>query len=145
MIDVFAALGTFADSPRHPFGAIRPSGQFRRTIRLRSGIIRRLRDDRLKPSTVFECTPGRGVNLFTDSTSTGDHAGSGDGLFSMVGEMHQADPAVVERQISRLQAHRSSRDNVATRAALAAVYGTYTEGFTTPDLVEAGALLEALA
>jgi predicted ATPase len=31
------------------------------------------------------------------------------------------------------------------RAALAAVYGTYTEGFTTPDLVEAGALLEALA
>ena len=31
------------------------------------------------------------------------------------------------------------------RAALAAVYGTYTEGFTTPDLVEAGSLLEALA
>jgi serine/threonine protein kinase/predicted ATPase len=31
------------------------------------------------------------------------------------------------------------------RAALAAVYGTYTEGFTTPDLVEARALLEALA
>ena len=31
------------------------------------------------------------------------------------------------------------------RDALAAVYGTYTEGFTTPDLVEAGALLEALA
>ena len=29
--------------------------------------------------------------------------------------------------------------------ALAAVHGTYTEGFTTPDLVEAGALLEALA
>jgi hypothetical protein len=27
---------------------------------------RRLRDARLKPSTVFECTPGRGVNLFTD-------------------------------------------------------------------------------
>ena len=31
------------------------------------------------------------------------------------------------------------------RAALAAVYGTYTEGFTTPDLVDAAALLEALA
>lgn len=29
--------------------------------------------------------------------------------------------------------------------ALAAVYDTYTEGFTTPDLVEARALLEALA
>jgi len=31
------------------------------------------------------------------------------------------------------------------RAALAAVYSTYTEGFTTPDLVEAVALLESLA
>ncbi len=31
------------------------------------------------------------------------------------------------------------------RAALAAVFDTYTEGFTTPDLVEAGSLLEALA
>jgi serine/threonine protein kinase/predicted ATPase len=30
-------------------------------------------------------------------------------------------------------------------AAMAAVYNSYTEGFTTPDLVEAGALLEALA
>jgi predicted ATPase len=30
-------------------------------------------------------------------------------------------------------------------AALAAVYSTYTEGFTTPDLVEAEALLKALA
>jgi predicted ATPase len=31
------------------------------------------------------------------------------------------------------------------RAALAAVYGSYTEGFTTPDLVDAAALLKALA
>jgi hypothetical protein len=30
------------------------------------------------------------------------------------------------------------------RAALAAVYSTYTQGFTTPDLVAARALLEAL-
>jgi hypothetical protein len=29
--------------------------------------------------------------------------------------------------------------------ALAAVYGTFTEGFTTPDLVGAGAMLETLA
>ena len=29
--------------------------------------------------------------------------------------------------------------------ALAAIYSTFTEGFTTPDLAEAGALLEALA
>ena len=31
------------------------------------------------------------------------------------------------------------------RTALAAAYGTYTEGFTTPDLVDATALLETLA
>jgi predicted ATPase len=31
------------------------------------------------------------------------------------------------------------------RTALAAVYGTFTEGFTTPDLVDAAALLENLA
>jgi predicted ATPase len=31
------------------------------------------------------------------------------------------------------------------RAALAAVHGTYTEGFTTPDLVDAAALLDSLA
>jgi len=31
------------------------------------------------------------------------------------------------------------------QAALAAVYGGYTEGFTTPDLVDARALLESLA
>jgi hypothetical protein len=30
-------------------------------------------------------------------------------------------------------------------AALAAVYGTFTEGFTTPDLVDAAALLNSLA
>ena len=31
------------------------------------------------------------------------------------------------------------------RAALAAVFDTYTEGLTTPDLVDAAALLKALA
>jgi predicted ATPase len=31
------------------------------------------------------------------------------------------------------------------RAALAAVFDTYTEGFTTPDLVKAKALLDSLA
>jgi predicted ATPase len=45
--------------------------------------------------------------------------------------------------LTRLWQRQRRRDEA--RAALAAVYGTYTEGFTTPDLVEAGALLEALA
>jgi predicted ATPase len=45
--------------------------------------------------------------------------------------------------LARLWQRQGRRDDA--RAALAAVYSTYTEGFTTPDLVEAGALLEALA
>ena len=39
---------------------------------------------------------------------------------------------------------RQGRDEEA-QAALAAVYGSYTEGFTTPDLIDARALLESLA
>jgi serine/threonine protein kinase/predicted ATPase len=45
--------------------------------------------------------------------------------------------------LARLWQRLGRRDDA--RTALAAVYSTYTEGFTTPDLVEAGALLEALA
>jgi predicted ATPase len=44
--------------------------------------------------------------------------------------------------LSRLWERQGRRDEA--RAALAAVYGTYTEGFTTPDLVDAAALLRAL-
>jgi predicted ATPase len=45
--------------------------------------------------------------------------------------------------LARLWQRQGRRDEA--RAALAAVYGTYTEGFTTPDLVDAAAVLEALA
>jgi serine/threonine protein kinase/tetratricopeptide (TPR) repeat protein len=45
--------------------------------------------------------------------------------------------------LARLWKLQGRRDDA--RAALAAVYGTYTEGFTTPDLVDAAALLESLA
>ena len=45
--------------------------------------------------------------------------------------------------LARLWQRQGRRDEA--RAALAAVYGTYTEGFTTPDLVDAAALLKALA
>jgi predicted ATPase len=44
--------------------------------------------------------------------------------------------------LARLWQRLGRRDDA--HAALAVVYGTYTEGFTTPDLVEARALLEAL-
>jgi predicted ATPase len=45
--------------------------------------------------------------------------------------------------LARLWQRLGRRDDA--HAALAAVYSTYTEGFTTPDLMEAAALLEALA
>jgi predicted ATPase len=45
--------------------------------------------------------------------------------------------------LARLWQRLDRRDDA--HAALASVYSTYTEGFTTPDLVEAGTLLEALA
>jgi predicted ATPase len=45
--------------------------------------------------------------------------------------------------LARLWQGQGRRDEA--RDALAAVYGTYTEGFMTPDLVDARSLLEALA
>jgi hypothetical protein len=44
---------------------------------------------------------------------------------------------------TRLWQRQGRRDEA--RAALAAVYGTFTEDFTTPDLVDAAALLHGLA
>jgi class 3 adenylate cyclase/tetratricopeptide (TPR) repeat protein len=43
--------------------------------------------------------------------------------------------------LARLWQHQGRRDDA--RAALATVYSSYTEGFTTPDLIEARALLGA--
>jgi predicted ATPase len=45
--------------------------------------------------------------------------------------------------LARLWQQQGRRDEA--RAALAAVFDTYTEGFTTPDLMDAEALLKALA
>ncbi|MFL5245209.1 MAG: AAA family ATPase [Gemmataceae bacterium] len=45
--------------------------------------------------------------------------------------------------LSRLWQQQGRRDEA--RQGLAAIYGTYTEGFMTPDLVDAKALLETLA
>src|SRR5262249_43695887 len=45
--------------------------------------------------------------------------------------------------LARLWQRQGHRDEA--RAALAAVYGTFTEGFTTPDLVDAAAQLNRLA
>jgi predicted ATPase len=44
--------------------------------------------------------------------------------------------------LARLWQRQGRREEA--RAALVAIYGTYTEGFTTPDLVDAASLLEDL-
>jgi hypothetical protein len=45
--------------------------------------------------------------------------------------------------LAQLWQRQGRRDEA--RAALTAVYGTFTEGFTTPDLVDAAAQLNSLA
>jgi adenylate cyclase len=45
--------------------------------------------------------------------------------------------------LARLWQHQGRRSEA--RAALAAIYGAYTEGFTLPNLVDAAVLLESLA
>src|SRR5262249_66982 len=45
--------------------------------------------------------------------------------------------------LARLWQRQGRRDEA--RAALTAAYGTFTEGFTTPDLVDTTALLNSLA
>ena len=45
--------------------------------------------------------------------------------------------------LARLRQPQGRRDEA--RAELTAIYGTFTEGFTTPDLVDAAALLNGLA
>jgi predicted ATPase len=45
--------------------------------------------------------------------------------------------------LARLWPRQGRREEA--QAALAAAYGGYTEGFTTPDLVDARAMLESLA
>jgi predicted ATPase len=45
--------------------------------------------------------------------------------------------------LARLWQRQGRRDEA--RGALGTIHGTYTEGFTTPDLVDAKALLETLA
>jgi predicted ATPase len=45
--------------------------------------------------------------------------------------------------LARLRQRQGRPDEA--RDALAAVYGAFTEGFTTPDLVDAKALLDTLA
>jgi hypothetical protein len=45
--------------------------------------------------------------------------------------------------LARLWQRQGRRDQA--RAALAAVYGTFTDGFTTPDLVDDAAQLNGLA
>ena len=115
---------------------------------------------------------GKALTAINDGLSiaanNGDHFQEAE-LHRLLGELHLAetdDHAAAERcfrtaiETARRQQSRAwelratmslarlwqrqGRRNEA-RDALAVVYGTYTEGFTTPDLMDAKALLESLA
>ena len=62
-----------------------------------------------------------------------------------IARRHQAKSLELRATMSlaRLWLRQGRRDEA--RAMLAAVYGTFTEGFTTPDLVDAAVLLNSLA
>jgi predicted ATPase len=62
-----------------------------------------------------------------------------------IARRHQAKSLELRATMSlaRLWQRQGRRDEA--RATLAAVYGTFTEGFTTPDLVDAAAQLNSLA
>jgi len=63
----------------------------------------------------------------------------------VVARRHQAKSLELRATMSLARLwQRQGRENEA-HAALAAVYGTYTEGFTTPDLLDAAAQLNRLA
>jgi predicted ATPase len=62
-----------------------------------------------------------------------------------IGRRHQAKSLELRAtmNLARLWQRQGRRDEA--RATLAAVYGTFTEGFTTPDLVDAATQLNSLA
>jgi predicted ATPase len=77
-----------------------------------------------------------------------DHSGVAEDCFRQAietarGQQSRAWELRATMSLARLWHRQGRRDQA--RGALAAVYGTYTEGFTTPDLVDAAALLESLA
>jgi predicted ATPase len=77
-----------------------------------------------------------------------DQAAAAEGCFQQalataVRQQSKAWELRAATSLARLWQRQGRRDEA--RAALAAVYDTFTEGFTTPDLVEARALLDSLS
>ena len=62
-----------------------------------------------------------------------------------IARCHQAKSLELRATISLARLWQREGRGDQARAALATVFDTYTEGFTTPDLVEAAAMLSTLA
>jgi predicted ATPase len=98
-------------------------------------------DERFQEAELYRL---KGELLLAEST---DHAAASEGFFCQAIETarRQRSKAWELRatmSLARLRQRQSRRAEA--RAALGAVYGTYAEGFTTPDLVDAKTLLEHL-
>src|SRR5262249_52748680 len=61
----------------------------------------------------------------------------------VIARRHQAKSMELRATMSLARLRQRQGRRGEARAALAAVYGTFTEGFTTPDLVDAAALLNS--
>jgi class 3 adenylate cyclase/predicted ATPase len=99
-------------------------------------------DDRFEEAELYRL---KGELLLAESP---DQAAAAEGCFrqglaTAVSQQSKAWELRGATSLARLCQRQGRRDEA--RAALAAVYGKFTEGFTTPDLVDAKALLDSLA
>jgi predicted ATPase len=99
-------------------------------------------DDRFEEAELYRL---KGELLLAESP---DQAAAAEGCFQQalataVRQQSKAWELRAATSLARLWQRQGRRDEA--RAALAAVYDTFTEGFTTPDLVDGKALLDSLA
>jgi TOMM system kinase/cyclase fusion protein len=101
-------------------------------------------DDRFQEAELHRL---KGELLVAESLDRDQAAGAEDCFRRAIDIAHRQQSRAWELRtttsLARLWLRQGRGDEA--RAALAAVYGTYTEGFTTPDLVDARRLLERLA
>jgi tetratricopeptide (TPR) repeat protein len=99
-------------------------------------------DERFQEAELYRLT---GELLLADSP---DQGAAAEGFFRRavdVARRQQSRAWELRATMSLARRWQHEGCGAAARAALAAVYDTYTEGFTTPDLVDAAALLQQLA
>jgi adenylate cyclase len=145
-LDAYHATGSAALPYYHSMlgDAYRQAGRFREALRaLDEGLaLAEKNDDRTQEAELHR---QKGELLLAESP---DQVAAAEDCFRQAidtarRQQSRAWELRARMSLSRLWQRQGRRDEA--RAALAAVYGRFTEGFTTPDLVDAAALLNGLA